>query len=149
MAPAAPQRQPPFPGAAWQHFLRAVSGFAHVRAVKSYRLPVPVPADVPRLPCLDHEAMLHEDIAPHVSLYLEDLDGGGLHEVAWVPARRRIEVDVVSTSDEHGPNRTRVCCSGSPAVFRTMTCGSAGRRGCAATGGSPAPAARRSRCATS
>ncbi len=103
MTPAAPPRPQPFPAAAWQPFLRAVSAFAHVRAVKSYRLPVPVPAGVPRLPCLDHEAMLHEDIAPHVSLYLEDLDGGGLHEVAWVPARRRIEIDVVSTSDEHGP----------------------------------------------
>ena len=98
-------RLPPqvLPGAAWQQFLRAVSAFTRVRAVKSYRLPVPVPPGVPRLPCLDHEAMLHEDIAPHVSLYLEDVDGGGLHEVAWVPARRRIEVDVVSTSDEHGP----------------------------------------------
>ncbi len=99
-------RLPPqvLPGAAWQQFLRAVSAFTRVRAVKSYRLPVPVPPGVPRLPCLDHEAMLHEDIAPHVSLYLEDVDGGGLHEVAWVPARRRIEVDVVSTSDEHGPD---------------------------------------------
>ena len=101
LAPPPPRQ--PRPGAAWQHFLRAVSGFARVRAVKSYRLPVPIPAGVPRLPCLDHEAMLHEDIAPHVSLYLEDLDGGGLHEVAWVPARRRIEIDVVSTSDEHAP----------------------------------------------
>ncbi len=102
MTPAPSRRSQPFPGGAWQHLLQAVSGFAHVRAVKSYRLPVPIPAGVPRLPCLDHEAMLHEDIAPHVSLYLEDLDGGGLHEVAWVPARRRIEIDVVSTSDEHG-----------------------------------------------
>ena len=103
MAPAPPQPPQPFPGAAWQRFLHALSGFAHVRAVKTYRLPVPIPAGVPRLPCLDHEAMLHEDIAPHVSLYVEDVDGGGLHELAWVPARRRIEVDVVSTSDEHGP----------------------------------------------
>lgn len=99
---SAPQLAPAS-GDAWQRLLHAVSGFARVRAVKSYRLPVPAPGRVPRLPCLDHEAMLHEDIAPHASLYVEDLDDGGLHEVVWVPARRRFEVDVVSTADEHGP----------------------------------------------
>ena len=56
---------------------------------------------VPLLPCLDHEARLHEDVPPHAAAYIEDLDGGGLHEVVCVPSRRRIDVDVVSTAGEH------------------------------------------------
>ena len=45
--------------------------------------------------------MLHEGISPHAAMYIEDLDTGGLHEVVCVPARQRIEVDIVSTSGEH------------------------------------------------
>ena len=45
--------------------------------------------------------MLHEGISPHAALYIEDLESGGLHEVVCVPARRRIEVDIVSTVGEH------------------------------------------------
>lgn len=93
----------PVDGAACRRFVDVVSEFAVVRAVKLYRLPEALPADVPRLPCLDHEARLHENIAPHAALYIEDLEDGGLHEVVWVPERRRIEVDVVSTADEHTP----------------------------------------------
>lgn len=98
-APAA-QR---FDDGAWRQFLAAIGAFARVHAVKLYRLPAALPDDVPRLPCLDHEARLHENIDPHAAMYIEDLDGGALHEVAWVPARRRIEVDIVSTADEHSP----------------------------------------------
>lgn len=93
----------------WRSLLRAVSEFARVHAVKSYRLPVPLPAAAPQLPCLDHEAMLHEDAAPHASLYVEEQAGGGLHEIVWVPSRRRIALDVVSTAGEHAPeSRARV-----------------------------------------
>ena len=74
-----------------------------MHAVKLYRLPAALPGGVPRLPCLDHEARLHEDISPHAAMYIEDLDSGGLHEVVWVPERRRIEIDIVSTADEHSP----------------------------------------------
>lgn len=81
--------------------MRTISEFARVHAVKLYRLSVTLPAPVPRLPCLDHEAMLHEDISPHAAMYIEDLDSGGLHEVVCVPARRRIEIDIVSTAGEH------------------------------------------------
>lgn len=82
-------------------FVRTISEFSRVHAVKLYRLSVDCPEPVPRLPCLDHEAMLHEDISPHAALYIEDLDSGGLHEVVCVPAKRRIEIDVVSTAGEH------------------------------------------------
>ena len=53
------------------------------------------------LPCLDHEAMLHEGISPHAAMYIEDLDSGGLHEVVCVPARQCVEIDIVSTAGEH------------------------------------------------
>ncbi len=86
-----------------RRFLDTVSQFARVHAVKLYRLPAALPERVPRLPCLDHEARLHENISPHAAMYIEDRDGGGLHEVVWVPERRHIEIDVVSTADEHTP----------------------------------------------
>lgn len=88
-------------GGACRQFLDTVSRFAQVHAVKLYRMPDALPDGVPQLPCLDHEARLHENIAPHAAMYIEDRDGGGLHEVVWVPDRRRIEIDVVSTADEH------------------------------------------------
>ena len=84
-------------------FLDTLSRFARVHAVKLYRLPAALPEGVPQLPCLDHEARLHENISPHAAMYIEDRDGGGLHEVVWVPERRQIEIDVVSTADEHTP----------------------------------------------
>ena len=84
-------------------FLDTLSRFARVHAVKLYRLPTALPEGVPQLPCLDHEARLHENISPHAAMYIEDRDGGGLHEVVWVPERRHIEIDVVSTADEHTP----------------------------------------------
>ena len=90
-------------GGACRRFLDAIAQFARVRAVKLYRLPAALPDGVPRLPCLDHEARLHENISPHAAMYIEDIDGGGLHEVVWVPERRHIEIDVVSTADEHSP----------------------------------------------
>ena len=53
-------------------------------------------------PALDHEAKLHEGIPPHAAAYIEDIDGGGLHEVGLrTLAARGSEVDVVSTAGEH------------------------------------------------
>ena len=86
---------------ACEQLLHAISEFARLHVIKLYRLSVTLPEAVPVLPCLDHEAMLHEGISPHAAMYIEDRDSGGLHEVVCVPARHRIEVDVVSTSGEH------------------------------------------------
>ena len=84
-----------------QRFFESVSEFAQLHAVKLYRLSLELPDAMPSLPCLDHEAMLHEGISPHAAAYVEDFKTGGLHEVVCVPARRRIEIDVVSTTGEH------------------------------------------------
>lgn len=77
--------------------------FGVVLAIKLYRLTLePVPA-VPLLPCLDHEAMLHERIAPHMATYLQERSSGELHELVFIPDRRRIEIDTVSTWGESSP----------------------------------------------
>ena len=55
------------------------------------------------LPCLDHEAMLHERIAPHAAAYVQEAASGDLHELVFIPAEQRIEVDTVSTWGEHSP----------------------------------------------
>jgi hypothetical protein len=74
--------------------------FGPVLAVKLYRLTLePAPA-IPTLPCLDHEAMLHEGVAPHAAAYLQDAASGDLHELVFIPAQKRIEVDTVSTWGE-------------------------------------------------
>ena len=89
---------------ACRRFFEALAEFCRVHAVKLYRLRLdPVP-EVPILPCLDHEAMLHEGIAPHVAAYIEEHGSGGLHEVVFVPAEGRVDIDVVSTSEEHAPD---------------------------------------------
>ena len=88
-------------GLACREFLDTLSSFARLHAVKMYRVSVPLPEALPVLPCLDHEARLHEGMPPHAAAYIEDIEDGGLHEVVCVPSRRRIEVDVVSTAGEH------------------------------------------------
>ena len=88
-------------GSACREFFDALSTFARLHAVKMYRVSVPLPEALPVLPCLDREARLHEGIPPHAAAYIEDIEGGGLHEVGCIPSRRRIEVDVVSTAGEH------------------------------------------------
>ena len=88
-------------GLACRDFLDSLSTFARLHAVKMYRVSVPLPEALPVLPCLDHEARLHEGIPPHAAAYIEDIEGGGLHEVVCVPSRRRIGVDIVSTAGEH------------------------------------------------
>jgi hypothetical protein len=83
-------------------FLAAIGGFATVLAVKLYRLAFETPPAVPILPCLDHEAMLHEGVAPHAAAYLQDREGH-LHEIVYIPDARRIDVDTVSTMGERSP----------------------------------------------
>ena len=82
-------------------FFADLASLARLRAVKLYRLQVDVAAAVPRLPCLDHEAVLHEGIAPHAAAYVEDPESGELQELVLIPSRRRIEVDPASTLHEH------------------------------------------------
>ncbi len=83
-----------------QRVLGELQPFGQVLAIKLYRLTLdPAPA-VPILPCLDHEAMLHEGIAPHAAAYIQEQSSGELHELVVIPARRRIEIDAVSTWGE-------------------------------------------------
>ena len=83
--------------------LDALQDFGRVLAIKLYRLaPEPLPI-VPVLPCLDHEAMLHEGIAPHAAVYVQETQSGDLHELVFVPKTRRVEVDTVSTWGENSP----------------------------------------------
>jgi hypothetical protein len=83
-------------------FYDALADLGEVLTVKLYRLRLdPAPA-VPVLPCLDHEALLHEGIAPHAAAYISD-KRGHLHEVVYTPKEKRIDVDVVSTMDECTP----------------------------------------------
>jgi hypothetical protein len=85
-----------------QQFFETIDTFARVLSIKLYRLRLDRPPGVPVLPCLDHEAMLHEGIAPHAAAYLQDA-AGDLHEVVYVPDSRRVDIDVVSTMGEHSP----------------------------------------------
>jgi len=89
------------PGVVTWRFLTAISTVVRVRAVKLYRVQMQPLPEVPALPCLDHEAMLHEGIAPHVAAYVEDPERAEFHEVVLTPSRRRVEIDVASTWQEH------------------------------------------------
>ncbi|HJN46963.1 MAG TPA: hypothetical protein QF572_22590 [Vicinamibacterales bacterium] len=84
-----------------QRFLAGVADFGHLRALKLYRLQVDLSPPVPSLPCLDHEVMLHEGIAPHAAAYVEDRQTGELHEIVLIPSRQRVEIDIASTLHEH------------------------------------------------
>ena len=86
-----------------QRFFDTLAEFCVVLTIKLYRLRLdPAPA-VPMLPCLDHEAMLHEGIARHAAAYIQDPASGDLHELVFVPAHREVEVDIVSTLGECSP----------------------------------------------
>jgi len=61
---------------------------------------------MPILPCLDHEALLHEGIAPHLAAYVRDR-AGHLHEAVWIPKELRIDIDVASTMNENTPEAQR------------------------------------------
>lgn len=84
-------------------FFNALGSLGRILAIKLYRLRLEDPPPVPMLPCLDHEAMLHEGIAPHAAAYLQDA-AGHLHEVVFTPRDHRIDVDVMSTIHEYTPD---------------------------------------------
>ena len=102
---------PPSPGlrrtgtaeADGKRLLDLLGTFGPVLAIKLYRLkPGPGP-DVPHIPCLDHEAMLHEHVQPHASAYVQERLSGDLHEVIFIPGDRGLQIDPVSTWGEHSP----------------------------------------------
>ena len=74
-----------------------MDSFGRVLSIKLYRLKLDPAPPLPVLPCLDHEAMLHETAAPHVAAYVQEATSGDLHEVVFTPDDRRIEVDTIST----------------------------------------------------
>ena len=86
-----------------QQFFDTLQGAVRILVIKLYRLELERPAALPRLPCLDHEAMLHESVAPHAAAYIQDASSGDLHELVFIPASKRIEVDTVSTWGENSP----------------------------------------------
>jgi hypothetical protein len=86
-----------------RRFFDTLGAFSTVWALKLYRLHLDGGPAVPVLPCLDHEAMLHGDVAPHAAAYIED-GSGSLHEIVYVPSERRIRVDTVSTMFERSPD---------------------------------------------
>ena len=99
LSDASPRSQPYSEAAG---FLATIETFARVLAVKLYRMQLdPAPA-VPILPCLDHEAMLHEGVPPHAAAYVQD-ETGDLHEVVFLPRAKRLDVDTVSTLGECSP----------------------------------------------
>ena len=88
---------------ACQKFFDSLTEFCVVRSVKLYRFKLdPVPR-VPVLPCLDHEAMLHEGIPRHAAAYVEERSSNDIHEILFVPSTSLIEFDVVSAGEEHSP----------------------------------------------
>lgn len=82
--------------------LEALRAFGPVLAIKLYRIALDDPPAVPTLPCLDHEAMLHEAVPPHAAAYVQDSTSGDLHELVVVPAKKRIEIETMSTWQEQG-----------------------------------------------
>ena len=88
-------------GAEGRQLIDALSGFGAVLAIKLYRLSRGDTPDLPTLPCLDHEAMLHSGIPPHAAAYVQETGSGDLHEVVWYPGTRRVQIDTVSTWGEH------------------------------------------------
>ena len=82
-----------------QRFFEQIGRLGTALAVKLYRIRLDPPLLVPTLPRLDHEAMLHEGIAPHAAAYVR-VHGGHLHEVVFVPDKRRVDVETVSTTGE-------------------------------------------------
>lgn len=85
-----------------QHF-DDLSESYRIRSVKVYRLELAYGQSVPVLPCLDHEAMLHQRIPPHAAAYIESRVSHDLHEVVFIPDSSLIEIDIISTDEEHSP----------------------------------------------
>ena len=66
--------------------LGALESFGPILAIKLYRLTLAQPPPVPVLPCLDHEAMLHEAVKPHAAAYVQERSSGDLHELLFTPS---------------------------------------------------------------
>lgn len=86
-----------------QRALDALRTFGPIFSIKLYRLKLDPPPAVPLIPCLDHEAMLHQHVDPHAAAYVQERASGDLHEVVFIPAKRQIQVDTVSTWGECSP----------------------------------------------
>ena len=71
---------------ACQQFIDSLAEVYLIRSIKLYRVKLDPAPIVPVLPCLDHEAMLHEAIPRHAAAYVEDPVSHDLHEVAVLPA---------------------------------------------------------------
>ena len=71
-----------------------------VLALKAYRVPLDTAGTIPVLPCLDHEAMLHQEVQPHLAAYLQLEGSQDIHEVVLYPGSRRVLVDTASTVGE-------------------------------------------------
>lgn len=84
-----------------KRLLDVLDTFGTVLAIKLYRLNRGEGLDVPYIPCLDHEAMLHEHVQPHASAYVQEAASNDLHEVIFIPGARRLQIDPVSTWGEH------------------------------------------------
>jgi hypothetical protein len=86
-----------------QRALEALQRFGPTLSIKLYRVELAPPPAVPVIPCLDHEAMLHQRVPPHAAAYLQERASGELHEVAFYPAAKRIHIDATSTWGECSP----------------------------------------------
>ena len=86
-----------------KRLLDVLKSFGTVLAIKLYRLGRGPGPDVPYIPCLDHEAMLHEHVQPHAAMYVQEASSGDLHEVIFTPSSRVMQIDPVSTFGEHSP----------------------------------------------
>jgi hypothetical protein len=86
--------------AALRSALDQLGSFGPALSMKLYRLALDPAPTLPIIPCLDHEAMLHQTIAPHAAAYVEETASDDLHEVVFIPSALRIEVDTVSTWGE-------------------------------------------------
>lgn len=82
---------------AYRSALETLRSFGPALSVKLYRLKLDPASPLPLIPCLDHEAMLHQTVPPHAAAYAQEAASGDLHEVVFVPNNLRIEVDTVST----------------------------------------------------
>jgi hypothetical protein len=87
-----------------QHALEALQSFGTTLSIKLYRVHLEPPPVVPVIPCLDHEAMLHQRVLPHAAAYLQEQASGELHEVVFIPAAKRIQIDTTSTWGECSPD---------------------------------------------
>ncbi len=86
-----------------RRLLDLLKDFGPILTIKLYRLNRDAGLNVPYIPCLDHEAMLHEHVAPHAAAYIQEAASGDLHEVVFVPGEHRLDIDPVSTWGEHSP----------------------------------------------